>query len=80
MRQLSEAECYIRLYGRDEENVRIIRVGLERPHWAPRLTPLVEGSLPRRGRSQGGPSGEELRASFEKRLDARDPEADEWAA
>jgi hypothetical protein len=38
LRPLSEAECYIRLYGRDEDNVTIIAVVRRRPGPAPRLS------------------------------------------
>ncbi|MDQ3876222.1 MAG: hypothetical protein M3322_11880 [Actinomycetota bacterium] len=38
LRRLTEAECYARLYGRDEEAVRIIRVVHRRTGWGPRLS------------------------------------------
>ncbi len=38
LRRLTEAECYARLYGRDEDAVRIIRVVHTRTGWGPRLS------------------------------------------
>jgi hypothetical protein len=31
LRRLSEAECYVRLYGRDEDSVRVLRMEPSRP-------------------------------------------------
>ena len=44
LRRLSDAECYVRLYGRDEDTVRIVRV--ERPAPAP-AAPLSGEALRR---------------------------------
>ncbi len=41
LRRLTEAECYARLYGRDEESVRVIRVVHRRTGWRPRLSAEV---------------------------------------
>jgi hypothetical protein len=57
LRELSEAECYVRCYGHGDPHVTVLRV-------EPR-TPLRELHI----------SGEQLRRSFEERLDAREPEA-----
>jgi hypothetical protein len=38
LRRLSEVECYARLYGRDEDAVRIVRVVHRRTGWGPRLS------------------------------------------
>ena len=81
-RPLSEAECYVRLYGRKEDAVRIVEIGPERPGWAPRLPP-VAARPPASDSRASRLSGEQMRVFFEERLDARDPELDEgesWAA
>ena len=61
LRPLSENECYFRLYARDEETVRVMRVDRHRPDRASELAI----------------SGESLRALFEERLDSREPGAGE---
>lgn len=38
LRRLSETECYVRLYARDEDTVRIIGVVQRRPGRGPRLS------------------------------------------
>jgi hypothetical protein len=38
LRPLSETECYVRLYGRDEDTVKIIAVIHRRPGRGPRLS------------------------------------------
>jgi hypothetical protein len=37
LRRLSEAECYVRLYGRDEDAVRVVAVERPRPQ-GPRVS------------------------------------------
>jgi hypothetical protein len=65
LRPLSEAECYFRLYGRDEETVTIVQ---------------VEGPRRARRAVQLGISGESLRLLFEERLDAREPDDEQSEA
>jgi hypothetical protein len=38
LRRLSEAECYVRLYGRDEDTVKIVAIVHRRPGRGPRLS------------------------------------------
>jgi hypothetical protein len=38
LRRLSEAECYVRLYGRDEDSVTIVAIERRRPGRGPRLS------------------------------------------
>jgi hypothetical protein len=38
LRRLSEAECYVRLYGRDEDTVKIVAIVRRRPGRGPRLS------------------------------------------
>jgi hypothetical protein len=38
LRRLSEQECYVRLYGRDEDTVKIIAVVRRRSGWGPKLS------------------------------------------
>jgi hypothetical protein len=45
LRRLTEAECYVRLYGRDEDTVRIVKVAHRRTGWGPRLSGAVLQSL-----------------------------------
>jgi hypothetical protein len=82
MRPLSEAECYVRLYGRDEDAVRVIEVERRVDGWAPSLP--LEHEPPRSPSPRpesSWMSGEALRGLFEERLDSREPDEDEsWAA
>ena len=59
LRPLSEAECYIRLYGASDDTVRVVALG-----------PARRG---RRGRSRL--TGDDVRRLFEGRLDARESAA-----
>lgn len=38
LRRLTEAECYVRLYGRDEDAVRIVAIVRQPPGREPRLS------------------------------------------
>jgi hypothetical protein len=38
LRPLTEAECYVRLYGRDEDTVKIVAIVRRRPVRGPRLS------------------------------------------
>jgi len=38
LRPLTEAECYVRLYGRDEDTVKIVAIVRRRPGRGPRLS------------------------------------------
>ena len=70
LKPLTEAECYARLHGEHDPNVRIVSrtERIEPPPARPRPDDLPRPSRPAVVRM----SGEELRRLFERRLDARE--------